>query len=327
MDFRTRGSYDFSAEVRALYARSVVVVVVGVTGCVDGFRGSNIQIDLSGTTPVQVSEGVTPGVGELPANVNLRVIGIDHTDAGDAVFELQRFELHRVIDLRSPCFIDVGENVRFPGLHVTQFGNAMAEATGITDVANPPPGASENDKIDAATAQQRMMNIALLGGSTGIKVVTSATETTYPAVDPDCGGLGLPPPECTSREDNARRLTICTQVWAGDPELYEGTDRVLTAPINGTTFGFVLGANPVTPVPVGGAQFFVADALETIDELGIAIHTDGTDDGGTLMLVGTPVDGPTRGVRRVHMESPLLPGGFNAEMAIFADLGEDDVHF
>jgi hypothetical protein len=45
-----------------------------------------------------------------------------------------------------------------------------------------------------------------------------------------------------------------------------------------------------------------------------------------LLLTGAPVDGP-RGVKHVHMESPLLPGLVTAEMAVFADLGEDDVHF
>jgi hypothetical protein len=180
--------------------------------------------------------------------------------------------------------------------------------------------------IDAATAQQRMINIARLGGAMGIKVVTSASETVYPAVDADCTGGGLPPPACRDADSNARRLSICQQIWADDPNLFEGTDRVLTAPLAGTTFGFVDGLNPLTPTPIGGAQWFVEAALADTDEYAITFHPDGTDDAGTLLLVGTPMNGP-RGVRKVHMESPLLPGVVTAEMVVFPDLGEDEVHF
>jgi hypothetical protein len=35
---------------------------------------------------------------------------------------------------------------------------------------------------------------------------------------------------------------------------------------------------------------------------------------------------PTRGVRHVHMVNPTTPA-LTAELAIFIDLGEDDVHF
>lgn len=309
------------------------ISVVGLAGgCVDGFRGSNVQIDLSPTTPVQASAGATPGPGELPSNLHFRLYAIEHGTACDAegdcdrLFELQRFEIHRIVDVASPCFIDVGPNVPFPGLHVSQFGNAMAKATGIDDLANPPPGATEGQKIDAATAQQRMANVAALGGSAGLKVVSSASERTYPAVDANCDGNGLPPSTCTDPDDNARRLAICQQAWREDPNLFEGTDRVLTAPLNGTTFGMVDGLNPVSPAPVGGAQFFVDAALEDVDAYAILFQTDGVADPGTILLTGEPTD-PTRGVRHVHLTSPLLPTIVTAEMAIFANLGEDNVHF
>jgi hypothetical protein len=309
------------------------MVVGGVAGgCVDGFRGSNVQIDLSPATPVQASAGAVPGPGELASNIQFRIYAIEHgTDCTpgvdcDRLFELQRFEIHRIVDVASPCFIDVGPNVRFPGLHVSQFGNEVAKDTGITDLANPPPGATEAQKIDAATAQQRMANIAALGGSAGLKVVSSASASTYPAVDPDCDGSGLPPPTCTDPDDNARRLAICQQAWHDDPALFEGTDRVLTAPLNGTTFGMVDGVNPVSPAPVGGAQFFVDEALEDVDAYAIYFQTDGVADPGTLLLTGEPTD-PTRGVRHVHLTSPLLPTIVTAELAIFANLGEDNVHF
>ncbi len=325
--------------VRRVLLLSILFGGSGVSGgCVDGFRGSNVQIDLSPGTPVQASAGVAPGPGELPSNLHFRIYAIDQgiDCLGPApglpsvdcsrLFEIQRFEIHKIVDVLSPCFIDVGSNVRFPGLHVSQFGEAVAKDTGIDDIANPPPGATEQQRIDAATALQRMANIDALGGSTGIKVVSSASASTYPEVDADCDGTGLPPPICTELEHNARRLAICEAAWRADPDLFEGTDRVLTAPLNGTTFGMVDGVNPISPAPIGGAQFFVDEALETIDEYAIYFQADGVAEPGTIMLTGTPTN-PTRGVRHVHMTSPLLPTIVTAELAIFADLGEDDVHF
>lgn len=295
-----------------------------VAGCVDGFRGSNIQLDLTPGTPVQAPVGQTPDPGEVPAESHFRIFGVDEIDANQALFELQRFEIHKIVDLTSPCFIDVGPNVRFPGIHVSQFGIAVAEDTGISDIANPPPDATQQQMIDAATAVKRMENIAALGGAMGIKVVTSASEGGYPALDADCAGSGLPPPTCRDESSNARRLAICQQIWKSDPALFEGTDRILTAPLAGTTFGMVIGLNPISPAPLGGAQFFVDEALLGIDQYAIYFYADGAAS-GTLIFNGTP-GGVTRGVTHVHMTSPLSPQ-LTAEMAIFENLSEDDVHF
>lgn len=304
-----------------------VVGLVGLVlapGCVEGFRGSNIQVDLSPGTPVQAPLGRAPQPGEIAEASHFRLFGIQSFDGDQALFELQRFEIHKIVDLTSPCFIDVGDNVRFPGIHVSQFGVAVAEDTGITDLANPPADATEAQRIDAATAVKRMENLALLAGPMGIKVVTSASETRYPAVDADCTGSGLPPPECRDEASNARRLAICQATWAADPALFEGTDRILTSPLSGTTLGFVVGLNPISPAPVGGAQFFVDAALDTIDDYAIHFFADGADT-GTLLYAGS-AGGVTRGVTHVHMESPLSPQ-LTAELAIFENLSEDDVSF
>jgi hypothetical protein len=172
-----------------------------------------------------------------------------------------------------------------------------------------------------------MRNVAALAGDAGLKAVTSASPGTYPAVDASCTGAGLPPPTCIDDEANARRLQICRATWTADPQLFEGTDRVLTSPLNGTTFGFVIGANPVSPVPVGGASFFVPGALEGVDEYAIYFQTDGDDTPGTLFLTGRPGPAATRGVTHVHLDSPLFPDLVEAELAVFAKLDEDDVHF
>lgn len=77
---------------------------------------------------------------------------------------------------------------------------------------------------------------------------------------------------------------------------------MLTVPLSGTTFGMVVGRNPIAPTPVGGAQFFVLHALTDVDEYAITIHADDAspDDPGTLLLVGVPFPG-ARGIERVHL--------------------------
>ena len=304
--------------------RRWLTYVALLAGCVDGFEGSNIQIDLSPRTPPQAPPSRAPSATELPSNIHFRLYAIKETDDRDALFELQRFEIHRIVDPSSPCFIDAGPSAPFPGLHVTQFARKVNEVTGISDPTNPPDGSTQEQQILAATAKVRMDNLAVLAGEGGVKAVTSASAGAYPDVDADCAGAGLPPAMCIEDGANARRLQICRAAWAADPLLFEGTDRVLTSPLNGTTFGFVDGANPVTQTPVGGAQLFVDNALDGVDEYAIFFQTDGIDEPGTLFLSGRPAAGGTRGVTHVHLESPLFP---SAELAIFANLDEDDVHF
>jgi hypothetical protein len=316
--------------VRIAYLLFITVVVAAGTGCVDGFRGSNVQIDLSAATPSQAAAGQTPRPEQLPTNVHFKLYAIDEEvqDSGatiERLFELQRFEITTLVNLTSPCFIDTSTNARFPGLHVTQYRKKIEEVTGITDVANPPPGKSESELVEAATAIQRMSNIGALGGDMGIKVVTSASTEAYPAVDADCTGSGLPPPSCIDDATNGRRLAQCQTFWGNNPDFYEGTDRVLTAPLNGELFGFVVGMNPINLAPVGGAQFFVPYSLDGVEEYAVFYQTDGMDTPGTLLLSGRPTV-VTRGVDHVDMTSPTSPN-ITANMAVFADLGEDDVQF
>lgn len=304
-----------------------VVVAATLVGCVDGFRGSNIQIDLPQTTPRQASFGTQPSPGQLPANAYFSLYGIVDAANGSNLFELQRFEIHPIVDVNSPCFIDVGEHVPYPGIHVSQFGARVAADTGIDDVSMPPADATEQEKIDAATALQRMGNIAALGGAMGIKVVTSATTGTYPDVAPDCTHVDgmIPPPTCADRDSNAQRLALCTAAWDADTALWEGTDRVLTSPLNGTTFGMVDGRNPVNLAPVGGAQWFVDEDVSGMNAFAIYWQMDGVDGLGNLLLYGTPTV-TTRGVRHVELVSPINPT-FTAELVIFPDLDDDSVHF
>lgn len=304
-----------------------LLVVVALGGCVDGFRGSNIQVDLPSTMPRQASAGAQPTPTQIPSDAHFSLWGIQEGADNESLFELQRFEIHPIVDLSSPCFIDVGEHVPYPGIHVSQYGAQVAADTGISDITMPPPGATEEQKIDAATAVQRMNNITALGGATGIKVVTSATPSTYPSVAPDCTRVDgmIPPPTCNDTESNAQRLALCQAAWDDDAKLWEGTDRVLTAPLNGTTFGMVDGRNPVNLGPVGGAQWFVDEDVSSMDAFAIYWQMDGVDSPGTLLMYGTPTI-TTRGTRHVELVSPVNPS-FTAELVVFPDLDEDSVHF
>jgi hypothetical protein len=212
---------------------------------------------------------------------------------------------------------------------VTFYANRIAEDTGIADFRNPPPTATEQQKIVMATAVQRMNNVAALAGATGIpvNVVSSASILVYPAPATECGASSdqIPPAKCTDDASNALRLKLCQGIWRKDPNMFEGTDRVLTAPLNGVTHGMVDGLNPINMAPVGGAQLFVDEALTHVDAYAIYAQVDGGTEPGMQIFFGKPTM-PTRGVSHVHLVSPLNPM-LTAEMAVFADLGQDDVHF
>ena len=138
---------------------------------------------------------------------------------------------------------------------------------------------------------------------------------------------------------------MCQAAWARDPNLFEGTDRVLTSPLNGTTYGIVdIAQNPINLAPVGGAQFFVDEALDDFD--GFAIYwqyDDANHDGKPDYPTSVPLTEqqrssarcccsaspttPTRGVIHVAHDQLRRSRRLTAELAIFADLDEDDVHF
>jgi len=303
----------------------LLLCVAAAGGCVEGARGSNLQLDLSRGTPAQAAPGATPGPTQLPSAAHFTIYAIQIDEDRDRLFEIQRFEIHPIVDLTSPCFIDVGDHVLAEGLHVSQFAAAVAADTGIPDFRNPPDTATEQQKIDAATAAQRMSNIAALGGGSGIKVVTSTSEGGYGAVAADCESEGIPPPMCVEPDANARRLAACQEAWNSNAGLWEGTDRILTSPLAGTTFGLVVGMNPINLAPVGGAQFFVDEDLTGMDAFAIYWQMDGVEGPGTLLMYGKP-HGPTRGVMHVELTSQSNPA-ISADLAIFADLHSDDVTF
>lgn len=326
--------------------RTICLCLVALVGCIDEFTGSNVQFDFNRNTPVEAPVGLAPTGTQLPANVHFSLYALSSNDTTGFMFKLQDFEIHKVVDLTSPCFIDVGEHVPHPGLHVSQYASVIEQDTGIPDPRNPPPGASKDDQIAAATALQRQENVAMLyDDATGLKVVSGASTATYPAVAADCTATdGIPPAMCTDEASNKRRLDMCQAFWKANPEYFEGTDRVLTSPLNGTTHGMVDGANPVNSgALVGGAQFFVDEALANFDRFAIYLQYDDADgdgvpdyppgfpdsqkaEAGQLYLYGS-VTTPTRDVMHVHLKSPDSNSTVAAEMVIFPDLGQDTTNF
>jgi hypothetical protein len=308
--------------------KALLVAVVTLAGCVDGFIGSNLQLDLSAATPVQASVGATPRADELASDVHFTLYAFQDDPMVGRLFEIQRFEVHRVVDLQSPCFIDVGDHVPHPGLHVSQYAARIAQDTGIADLANPPPGATQQQQIDAATAVQRQLNVTALASDAGPKAITSVSAHAYPPVGAACADpSGIPPSTCTDDTSNQRRLAICQAAWHNDPDYFEGTDRILTSPLAGTTHGFVDGTNPINLAPIGGAQFFVDEELAGFTGFALYWQADTTTDPppGTLLMFGKPTT-PTRGVIHVHLTSAQSPA-LTGDLAIFSNLDADSTQF
>jgi hypothetical protein len=290
-------------------------------GCVNDLEGSNVQFDFSKVMPFS------------PDGTHYSIYAFQVDPMAGRLFQLDQFEVHDLVTIDSPCFIDVGDHVPHPGLHVSQYAKVIGMDVGIPDVANPPANATEADKITAATAVQRENNVALIGGQVKnfdpIKVVSSASTAVYPAVGADCfDASGIPPANCTDEVANQKRLAMCQAFWTANPDYYEGTDRILTSPLSGIAHGDVDGTNPVNMAPVGGAQFFIDEVLGGFDGYAIYQQMDNAaaSDPGTLLLFGDKGTMETRGVTHVHMTNPTIPNLF-ADMAIFADLGQDDVSF
>lgn len=338
-------------------------LVCGLLGsaCVDEFKGANIQIDFAGGIPAQVRQGVAPIMPlQLPTNTHYSLYGTRETrDSSGAVIdskvtEIQRFEIHRIIERDSPCFIDP-EEARYPGLHVTKYLDRLQKDTGILDIANPPSGATEEDLIDVATAMQRKMNVDALGAEPtltpaitpgGLKAITSVSLANYPGFAPQCVEDNpsvdrnlIPPINCMGDESNKIRLDACNRFWAANPDFYEGTDRVLTEPLAGQFFGIVTGVNPINGAVLGGSQFFTEDPAIGYNAYSVVIQFDDANgDGmpdvpafpglGRTLLGGSPVR-PTRSVTRVYLTTGtgVADMGTDSYMSIFSDLGDDDVHF
>lgn len=355
-----------SSIVAVVTAAGVVGAVIGAavlaTGCVDPFRGSNIQVTFQNTVPATPLAGMTPELGAPPENTFFSFYAVDiefqrDSDGGVVVDDegnpvildsttshVADFEIRPVINAGSPCFIEVG-NTDFPGLHVSQFLAKVSEVTGITDPTAPPPDASPEDLTDVLGARRRMALLPAL--QMFVKAVTSSSQRAYPGVGGECiedGGdpARIPPPQCTGEDSNRARLENCQRFWDENPSHYEGSDKVFTIPIAGDFFGTVVGLNPANMGVLGGAGLFSPVELTSLDVLRIHwqfkdLDQDGApdfpddfpdqdrSDVGVLFMQGVPVN-KTRGVINIPMGSPVEPT-IVGEAVIVPDLGGDEVNF
>jgi hypothetical protein len=327
--------------ILSLGSFAMIAGAIAAGGCVDGFKGSNIQIDFSASVMAQANpETPPPDTYFTLYAVDQVVDETTHLVTAEYLFEIQRFKIQPAVDLASPCNIDI-EGSPYPGLHVTQFANKEREQTGITDPFL--PGLPENDVSRVLTADQRLVNAQALQE---VKAVTSNSITEYPPVGSACVEEGgsmdqLPPTTCIGEASNAVRLAVCRTIWASDPLLFEGNDKSLTALKNGELYGFVQGQNPINGATLGGSQIFVDEVLD-FDAYSINWqYNDRNGDGVPDYPPGTPDDekppagypfvagypqNRTRGVVNVPMINRNDPS-VSANMAIFADLGDDPLTF
>jgi hypothetical protein len=324
--------------IRAHRHVCLLVAAVAVAGCVEGFKGSNVQIDFS----ARVLEDESPATPPPDTYFTLYAVDqiVDETTnlvTAEYLFDIHRFAIQPAVDLASPCSIDI-EGSPYPGLHVTAFPDKEREQTGVTDPFL--PGQDERLVQRVVTADARLDNAQLLQE---VKAITSTSITTYPAIGTQCveeggGSTLIPPPTCIGEQSNEVRLAVCRSIWASDPSLFEGNDKSLTAPKNGELYGFVQGQNPINGATLGGSQIFVDEVLY-FDAYAINWqyndrNGDGTPDypvgvdpmpAGFPYLAGYP-EVRTRGVINVPMTNRDDPS-VSAQMAIFPDLGNDPVTF
>ena len=183
--------------------RTIGLCLIVLAGCVDELQGSNIEFDFKSNTPTQaVVDTAAASPGQFPRDIHFSLYALSSSDTTGYMFKIQDFEIHKIVDLTSPCFIDVGEHVPHPGLHVSQYLDVIKQDTGISDPLNPPADASQDNKIEAATAYQRDKNVHLLyDDSTGIKALSDASTAVYPAIASACGATdGIPRPASARTE-------------------------------------------------------------------------------------------------------------------------------
>jgi hypothetical protein len=272
---------------------------LALAGCIDPFSGSSINATFNATVQTPADPGDTPTGGQPPADTYYAFYAVQafDDDAGQRsyTYEVQRFQVLPLIDMASPCFIELDDSSSpYPGLHVTKLLERLQNDTGISDPLNPPDTASEDDITDVLTARARMDFLPQLQSQ--VKAVVGFSDNLPPGVHPDfpvaadCAAAvadagSIPPPECgvdpndpdTDRL-NQQRLSVCRAYWEADKArcdqenkdhyegycegFYIGSDKVFTLPINGRWHGAVTGSNPKNNGFLAGAQWFAPVPLD-----------------------------------------------------------------
>jgi hypothetical protein len=330
------------------------VALAAASACVQPLSGSDVQIDFgaSGTSIwVPARNAATQQANQPAPNTYYRLYAVqERRDASNVVvenyvFPVQDLEIRHLIDLTSPCFIEL-EDARFPGLHATEFENKVKEVVNIQDEFHPRADATQAEIDQVVDADIRMGHLSALQDT--VEVVTDTSNAQYggsaaTCLDDDAGvdQTLFPPPKCTGDRANALRLKLCREFWAKNPSFYEGSDKVFTLPLNGEFRGVVEGINPVNNGFLGGSEFVVDTVLSEVNSFVLTwqykdLNGDGTPDFpastpeadkkiGHTYLTGRPVRA-ARGVINVLLSNPADPS-ISAEMAIFSDISNRGTHF
>lgn len=342
------------------------------SGCVDAFGGAAYLMDFQPGVKTPALEGDTPpGPATPPFNTyfSFYVVqyvyqtdanGVIQTDSnGDPIIDKSfahntvDFEIARLIDTESPCFIDIEEDP-FPGIQISEIVQRLKDDYIIND----PIAETDkplNQRIEIVTAQAR--DALLTDLQNKVKAIVSFS-VVQPPGHPDSGlAVGtlcipdggdrtdIPPSTCSDDESNAVRLNLCSAYWAANPRFYQGNDRTYTLPRSGQWFGAVNGTNPKNAAPyLGGAKFFSRSAL-TPNEVDALLmnwqYKDRDGDGQPDYPAGTPEaekslighhymsgepSGAVRGTIRIEMHNRTVDA-VEGDITIFYGLGDDAVQF
>lgn len=344
----------------------IAVFAVGASGCVDTFDGVDIQATFDpGVLGAAESAGAAQP-GQPPPDTHLTLYAIDLVyqrdgdgevvvdEEGEPVVErsfaygLVDFEIKSVIDLDDPCFIELDslEAGIVPGLHVTRLADKLRDRSGIDDPLDPPDGADEGDIIDILTADQRMSFLGAI--QSDLRAVVAPSTARAPEADTGCAGDGdtspdlVPPPGCIDDASNERRLALCQEFWADNPDYYAGSDRAYADPLNGTFYGLVDGTNPKNQSQLGGVEFLLDVDWTDFEAIAINWQYDDRDGDGEpdypddlpaeerSVLGYHYLQGPgsvvKRGVISYSLRNRTIPS-ISGEISVLNGLGEDDVHF
>src|SRR5262249_53911413 len=141
--------------------------------------------------------------------------------------------------------------------------------------------------------------------------------------------------DMTDDATNARRLELCQSIWKQHPGYYVGTDKVLTIPLNGVYYGIVAGNDPRNGSFLGGGSGDTDGAMPAFHSFrGNWNWNDPADPRaqayppssiGYHYMAGKPVE-RVRGVINVSIVNEDFTQ-IAGDIAIFTDLGEDNVDF
>lgn len=354
-----------NARHKALLA-GALITLGSTAGCIDPFGGTHVTATFSEGVQTNGQVGSPTVAFQPPVNTLYQFVSVtdeferdadgevvldtngDPVIAAQHLFTLNQFEILPLINLASPCFIDL-EGAPFPGVHVTRFYDKWREQTGIADPINPPADSPEYDVIDVLGARQRNANLIPLANT--VRAVSTTSTYTYPPTtgdgqcvedDPSVDPTIIPHPNCIGEQSNLNRLALCEAIWAENPDKYEGSDKVFALPLNGKWYGAVNAINPINSGFINGATFFIPEVIEDFDRLLLTWqYRDGDGDGepdypagtaeedkspfGYLYMAGAPRHA-ARGVTNVSMVNNVSTA-LSAEIAIIPNLDNDSVHF